>query len=121
MPANPTGHVLPAVPANGGNYLGKLGTAAHVSLYTTSRHHPYLPPPCHKVELRPVAVHADLRTLFEDACQGVSITPEQLRRELEENGDIPDLISGALTPKALWLTAQTLALMRYPPESEHLV
>jgi hypothetical protein len=120
MPANPTGHVLPAVPANGGNYLGKLGTAAHVSLYTAYRHHPYLAP-CHKVELRPVAVHADLRTLFEDACQGVSITPEQLRRELEENGDIPDLISGALTPKALWLTAQTLALMRYPPESEHLV
>jgi hypothetical protein len=66
--------------------------------------------PCHKVQLCPVAAHAGLRTLFEDAYQGLSITPEQLRWELEENGDIPDLVSGALAPQALWLTAQTLVL-----------
>jgi hypothetical protein len=53
--------------------------------------------PCHKVELRPVAVQARLCTLFENACQGLMITPEQLRRELEENSDIPDLAFGALT------------------------
>ncbi len=47
--------------------------------------------------------------LFENACQGLSITPEQLRQELEAGGDIPDLVSGALTPKALRLTAKTLA------------
>ena len=52
--------------------------------------------PCHKVELRPVAAHADLHTLFEAACEGLSITPEQLRQELIESGDIPDLTAGAL-------------------------
>jgi hypothetical protein len=49
------------------------------------------------------------------ACRGLMITPEQLRQELEAGGDIPDLASGRLTPKALRLTAKTLALMRYPP------
>jgi hypothetical protein len=73
--------------------------------------------PCHKVELRPVAAHAGLRTL-ENACRGLSIKPERLHQELETGGDMPDLVSGALTPKALRLIAKTLALMRYPPESE---
>jgi hypothetical protein len=77
--------------------------------------------PCYKVELRPVAVQARLCTLFENACQGLMITPEQLRRELEENSDIPDLASGALTPKALRLTAKTLALMCCSPVSERLL
>jgi hypothetical protein len=76
--------------------------------------------PCHKVELRPVAGHAGLRTLFENACQGLSIMPEQLRWELEENGDLPNLASGALTPQALRLIARTLALIHYAPESEGL-
>ncbi len=70
--------------------------------------------PCHKVELRPVAARAELRTVFENACQGLSITPEQLRQELEAAADIPDVVSGTLTPKALKVTAKTLALMRYP-------
>ena len=59
-----------------------------------------------------------LRTRSENACQGLSITPEQLRRELKENGDIPDLVSGALTPKALRLTAKTLALTCCSPENK---
>jgi hypothetical protein len=33
--------------------------------------------PCHKVELRPVAAHAGLRTLLEAAAKGMSITPEK--------------------------------------------
>ncbi|HEX2238697.1 MAG TPA: hypothetical protein VHJ19_10280 [Gammaproteobacteria bacterium] len=41
-----------------------------------------------------------------------------MRQELEAGGDLPDVVSGALMPKALRLTAKTLALMRdpYPPE-----
>jgi hypothetical protein len=50
--------------------------------------------------------------MLEIACEGLSITPEQLRRELEEGGDVPDLVSGALTLQALRLTARTVALMR---------
>ncbi|MDQ3797355.1 MAG: hypothetical protein M3294_07300, partial [Pseudomonadota bacterium] len=57
---------------------------------------------------------------LENACQGLSITPEQLRQELEADGDIPDLVSGALTPEALRLTARTLVLMRCSPENEQL-
>ncbi len=41
--------------------------------------------PYHNVELRPVAAHAGLRTLFENSCQGLSITPEQLRQELKDD------------------------------------
>jgi hypothetical protein len=74
--------------------------------------------PCHKVERHPVAARADVRTVFETACQRLSITPEQLRQELEAGGDFPDLVWGALTPNALRLIAKTLALMRdpYTPE-----
>jgi hypothetical protein len=49
--------------------------------------------------------------VIEMACEGLNITPEQLRHELEAGGDLPNLVSGALTPEALWLTAKTLALM----------
>ena len=55
---------------------------------------------------------------FRIACQGLSITPEQLRQELEAGGDIPDLVSGTLTSKVLRLTGKTLALMRCSPERE---
>ncbi len=68
---------------------------------------------CHKVELRLVPTHAGLCTLFENACRGLSITPEQLRWELEENGDIANLVSGALRPAALRLIAETLDTMQY--------
>jgi hypothetical protein len=68
--------------------------------------------PCHKVELRPVAAHADLRTLFETAYQGLSITPERLRNELEANDDIPDLVSSTLTHAGLRLAAGTLNIMQ---------
>ncbi len=66
--------------------------------------------PSHKAELRPVAAHTRLRIELENACRGLSITPEQLRQELEAGGDLPDLVFGTLTPKALRLTARTLAL-----------
>jgi hypothetical protein len=52
--------------------------------------------------------------MLEMACEGFSITPAQLQAELSEGGDLPDLVSGALTPKALRLVAQTLAIMRHP-------
>ena len=52
--------------------------------------------------------------LIKTACQDLTITPEQLRRELTEGGDMPDLESGNLSAHALHLTAETLAIMRYP-------
>jgi hypothetical protein len=75
--------------------------------------------PCHKVEQPPVTARAGLRALFENACQGLSITPEQLRTELTGD-DIPDRVSGALTPGALGLTAKTLALICDGPRSGRL-
>jgi hypothetical protein len=48
--------------------------------------------------------------MLEVACQGLSITPEQLRQELETGGDLPDLASGALSCKALRLVARTLSI-----------
>jgi hypothetical protein len=56
--------------------------------------------------------------MLEVACKGLAITPEQLRQELEQGGDIPDLQSGALTLQVLRLTARTLALMPYPNPPE---
>ncbi len=75
--------------------------------------------PSHKPVARPVSSHAGSRILFENACQGLSITPKQPQHELEENGDLPDLVSGALTPAALRLTAETPNTMQYVggPES----
>jgi hypothetical protein len=65
-----------------------------------------------------ICSHPGLRTLSENACQGLSITPGQLHQELEAGGDLFDVACGALASKALWLTATTLALMRYPPEND---
>jgi hypothetical protein len=63
-----------------------------------------------------------LEHTLEVACEGLNITPEQLRQELDEGGDLPDLVSGALTPKALQLMAKRLALMRYPyPPEPHVI
>ncbi len=73
--------------------------------------------PCHKVELRPVATVTGLEHMLEVACQGLSITPEQLRQDLEEGSDVPELVLGALTARALRLTARTLVLMCYWPGS----
>ncbi len=66
--------------------------------------------PCHKEQASFVGPFIGIKRMFTTACEGLNITPEQLRQELEDNGDIPDLVSGALTPKALRLTARTLAL-----------
>jgi hypothetical protein len=70
--------------------------------------------PCNKERVTPLRSHTGLEHMCEVACQGLRLTPEQLRQELEISGDIPDLQSGTLTPKALRLMAKTLALMRYP-------
>jgi hypothetical protein len=69
--------------------------------------------PTYKPAAQPVAAYVALRTLFENVCQGLSITPEQLRQDLEEGSDVPELILGALTARALRLTAKTLVLMGY--------
>jgi hypothetical protein len=74
--------------------------------------------PCHKAQVPPVGSHAGLDRMIEIAYEGLSITPVQLRQELEQGGDIPDLQSGALTLQVLRLTARTLALMRYPNPPE---
>ncbi len=67
----------------------------------------------HKAELLgALKGEAHIDRLLQAACQGLTITPEQLRQELEAGGDLADLPSGALTVKALRLTASTLALMR---------
>jgi hypothetical protein len=70
--------------------------------------------PSDKEQVPPVGCHAGLERMLEIACEGLSITPAQLHAELREGGDLPDLVSGALTPQALRLTARALALMRYP-------
>jgi hypothetical protein len=43
----------------------------------------------------------------------LSITPEQLRQDLEEGSDVPELVLGGSTARALRLTAKTLVLMGY--------
>lgn len=63
--------------------------------------------------LKPAGFSVCHARMLADACQGLTITPEQLRDELEGDGDLRDLISGALTPRALRMTAETLTLMRY--------
>lgn len=65
--------------------------------------------PCHVPESRPVPADADIGGMLEVACEGLSITPAQLRRELEENGDLPDVASGELSAHGLRLVAETLA------------
>jgi hypothetical protein len=61
-----------------------------------------------------------INIMIQHACEGPPITDVQLRQELEEGGDLVDIQSGALTLNGLRLTAETLALMRYPSESERL-
>ncbi len=63
-----------------------------------------------------------LHTLMIQACEGVSITPSQLKTELEAGGDIPSVESGELSETGLRLVAETLSLMRghtfTPPETD---
>jgi hypothetical protein len=74
----------------------------------------------HKEQAPPADSYDGLERILEIVCEGLSLTPEELRAELTESGDLPDLVSGALTTKASRQTAKTLVLMRYPPESERL-
>ena len=69
--------------------------------------------PCHNAQVPPVGAPAGFERRLESACEGLSIAPAQLHAELREGGDLPALGSGALTPKALRLTAKSLAVMRY--------
>src|SRR5215218_3401136 len=68
---------------------------------------------CHEEQAPPVRHHTSLERMLEMACEGLTITPEQLCQELERGCDMPDLQSGAITPQALRLTARTLALIRH--------
>jgi hypothetical protein len=69
--------------------------------------------PCHKGRDQPTRDPARVKRMVEDVCRGLSITPEQLWRELEEGAHLSDLASGALNKNGLRLTAETLALMHY--------
>ena len=55
----------------------------------------------------------DIDRLIYDACNDLFITPDQLRAELEEGGDIRDLESGELSARGLRIVAETLNTMRY--------
>jgi hypothetical protein len=65
----------------------------------------------HEAQVPLVSSLADLDRMLELACEGLSLTPDQLHQELEAGGDLPALASGELTPQALRLTAKTLALI----------
>ena len=52
--------------------------------------------PCHKEQVRPIGSHDGLKCMIQNACQGLSITPEQLCQELIESSDISGLAAGAL-------------------------
>ena len=62
---------------------------------------------------RPVPAHAGLGRMLASACQGLSITPAQLRQELIE--DLADLASGELTERRLRQVAETLCAC-LPPD-----
>jgi hypothetical protein len=57
--------------------------------------------PCHKQQVPPVRPHTGLDRMLEVACEGLTITPEQLCQELEAGGDLADLTSRVLTPQRL--------------------
>ncbi len=63
------------------------------------------------------SVAETINALIYSACEHLPITGEQLYAELEEGGDLPDIHSETLTPTALRLTAETLALMRHDTSS----
>jgi hypothetical protein len=50
--------------------------------------------------------------MAELACRQLAVTPEELWQELEANGDLADLESGALSVKALRQVAMTSGVMR---------
>jgi hypothetical protein len=69
--------------------------------------------PCHKEQARPVDPHPSLERMFETACEGLSLTPGQLRQALKD-----DLEScGQLTALGLRLVAETLSAY-LPPQNE---
>lgn len=72
--------------------------------------------PSHKPQTGTVRDPARLRRMVEDACRGLSITPEQLWTALEENGDLTDVECGALSPDGLRLVAEST-----PSEAEQML
>ncbi len=53
-----------------------------------------------------------INAMIHSACEDLSITGEQPYAKLQEGGDLPDIHSGTLTPKALRVAAEMWALMR---------
>ena len=68
--------------------------------------------PCHKVQACPVRDSARVRRMMMVACHRLAITPEELCKELEANGDLADLESGAVFVRALQQVAMTLVAVR---------
>jgi hypothetical protein len=68
--------------------------------------------PCHESKSLSACDPARLRRMVELACPRLTITPEQLWQELEANGDLPQLESGALSVKALRQVAMIVAALR---------
>lgn len=61
--------------------------------------------------------HTRLDAAFETACQGISITPERLQRELSD--DLHAIASGELTARGPRQVAETLSACRLPdPQAE---
>lgn len=70
--------------------------------------------PCHRVQTRLARDPARLRRFVEVACHRLTITPEELWKELEASGDLADLELGAVSVKALRQVAMTLEAMPTP-------
>lgn len=60
----------------------------------------------------------DIDQMIAEACQGQSISPDQLKAELEPGGDMPSLENGELIPGGLRITAEILSIMRYTETPE---
>jgi len=60
---------------------------------------------------------AQALALIKAACQGLSVTPDQLRDELTDGGDMPNVESGALSTETLRQVAEALSLTRYPQKN----
>ncbi len=74
------------------------GDTAHATTLTLS---------CDKTATRPVRAHTPLDTVLATACHGLSISAEELRRELED--DLDAIGSSELNAHGLRLVAETLS------------
>ncbi|MBA3732013.1 MAG: hypothetical protein H0W93_06600 [Gammaproteobacteria bacterium] len=73
---------------------------------------------CHQIAKRPVRAHAQLDAVLATACQGLSISPSELRQELAD--DLDAIASGELTVHGLRTVAETLsACLPYETDTRH--